>query len=107
MIEITRGTTPTFEFETETRLSLLDEIYIVLRQETGNGHIKVEKTLTKDCVKTDENHFFVKLSQEETLHLTEGVKVELQLKAKAKSGDVMTTEIATLNVRRALKEEVV
>ena len=107
MIDITRGTTPTFEFETETGLSLIDEIYIVLRQETDNGHVKVEKTLTGDCIKTDENHFSVKLSQEETLCLAEGIKAELQLKAKAKNGDVMTTEIATLNVRRVLKEEIV
>lgn len=107
MIDITRGTTPTFEFETETGLSLIDEIYIVLRQETNDGHVKVEKTLTKDCVKTDENHFSLKLSQKETLSLTDGIKAELQLKAKAKNGDVMTTEIATLNIRRVLKEEIV
>jgi len=107
LIEIARGTTPTFEFETETELSLFDEIFIVLKQEAENGQVKVEKTFTGDCTKTDENHFSVKLSQKETLSLAEGKKTELQLKAKTKEGDVMTTDIVTLNVRRVLKEEIV
>ncbi len=107
MIDIRRGATPTFEFETETDLSVFSEIYIVIKQEVGNGYVSVEKTLTKDCKKLDEKHFSVKLSQEETLAFEDGKKTELQLKGKTHEGDVMTTDIFNLNVKRVLKEEVI
>ena len=107
MIDVRRGATPTFEFETETELSSFSEIYVVIKQENGSGSVSVEKTLTKDSVIKDERHFSVRLTQEETLCLDEGKRAELQLKGKLINGDVMTTDIIELNVRRVLKEEVI
>lgn len=107
MIEIRRGSTPGFEFETEEDLSGFDEIYVVIKQEKGNGYVSVEKTLTKDCEKRDERHFFFKLTQEETLAFSDGRRAELQLKAKTSGGDVVTTDIVELNVKKVLKEEVI
>lgn len=107
MIDLRRGATPTLTFETETELSAFSEIYVVVKQEKGNGFVGVEKTLTKDGVIKDGNRFSVKLTQEETLCLEEGRRAELQLKGKLINGDVMTTDIIELNVRRVLKEEVI
>lgn len=107
MIEIRRGATPTIEFVTEIDLSLFSEIYVVIKQESSKGYVQVEKTLTKDCNKTDERHFSVKLSQQETLCLEDGKKAELQLKGKTVNGDVMTTDITEISIRRVLKEEVI
>ena len=107
MIEIRRGSTPTIEFETETDLSEFSQIYVVIKQETGDGYVSVEKTLTDDSTVRDEKHFSVRLTQEETLCLEDNKKTELQLKGKTVYGDVMTTDIIELSVRRVLHEEVI
>lgn len=107
MIEIRRGSTPTIEVETEVDISECEEIFAVIRQDVGSGCVCVEKTLTKDSKVIDENHFSFKLTQEETLALSESKRAELQLKAKTVFGDVLTGDIIELNIRRVLKEEVI
>lgn len=107
MIDLRRGATPTLTFETETELSGFSEIYVIVKQEKGNGFVSVEKTMTKDGTVKDGKHFSVKLTQEETLCFEGGRRAELQLKGKLINGDVITTDIMELNVRRVLKEEVI
>lgn len=107
MMDVRRGSTPTLRFETETELSAFSEIYVVMKQETGKGFVSVEKTLTGDGITVGERCFSVRLTQEETLCLEEGRKAELQLKGKLINGDVVTTDIIELNVRRVLMEEVI
>ena len=107
MIDLRRGSTPTVTFVTETELSDFDEIYVVIKQENNGGFTSVEKTMKKDGVILDGNRFSIKLTQEETLCFEEGKKAELQLKGKLTNGDVMTTDVTELNVRRVLMEEVI
>ena len=107
MIEIRRGTTPTIKLETEMELSSFDEIYLVIKQETVNGYVCIEKKLTEDGKIVDDTRFNIKLTQEETLALSDGRRAELQLKGRLTNGDVVSTDITELKIARVLKEEVI
>lgn len=104
MIDIRRGATPTFEFETDFDLSEFSDLYITIKQGTGRFAVFIEKTLKKDCLVTDERHFSCRLSQEDSLSLDSSKKAELQLKGKTAFGDVIVGDIVAFDVKRVLME---
>lgn len=97
-----RGTTPTLEFELPFEASLCSELYITLSQ---NGEVIVDKSLT-DCNCTG-NLASVKLSQEDTLKLSDKFNTEIQVKLKTTDGDVIASDIFVAATGRTLKDEVI
>lgn len=65
----------------------------------------MDKSL-EEC-KADGNTLTVVLTQEETLSLTSGKFVEIQVRAKTVSDDVLASNIIRVNVDRILREGVI
>lgn len=97
-----RGTTPTLEFTLPFDVDTLEEAYVTIAQ---NGLAVVEKCLSDcgcegDCLR-------VRLTQEETLKLKCNRVVEIQIRAKTKTGDVVASNIITVSAERILKDGVI
>ena len=97
-----RGTTPTLRFVLPFSVDLLDAVYVTVTQD---GEKVLEKTL-EDCVK-DENALSFRLTQEDTLELEDGKWVEIQMRAKMKSGEAVASQIERTAVHRILKDGVI
>lgn len=65
----------------------------------------MDKSL-EEC-KADGNTLTIVLTQEETLSLTAGKFVEIQVRAKTVSDDVLASNIIRVNVDRILREGVI
>lgn len=97
-----RGTTPTIEFDLPFAYEELDVLYITFNQ---NGKTVFEKTLD-DC-KCEEKAWSCKLTQEDTLNLTDRYDVEIQLRGKNKAGVAFKSDIERRDVGRILKDGVI
>lgn len=96
-----RGTTPTLYFTLPLDVELLEEVWITLAQ---NGEVKLNKRLS-DC-QANKNVLSTKLTQEETLSLTESM-TEIQIRVKTKSGEAMASQIILETTKRILKDGVI
>lgn len=97
-----RGTTPTLEFTLPFETSLLAEVWITLSQNRANV---LDKKLVdcecKGCV------LALRLSQEETLRLSQESRVEIQLRVKTRSGEALASDIISERADRILKDGVI
>ena len=103
--EMIRGTTPTYEFETD--ISLVDalEIFVTFKQ----GNIRVEKT-KEDC-QVEADKITLELTQTETLNFRAGgYKAQCQIRAKfagAPEDVAVASNIMDVNILPILKEGVI
>ena len=95
-----RGTTPTIAFTLDNiDFNLIDKAELTIAQ---NGEGKIIKLLT---INVEQCGMFTTLSQEETLSLAPG-KCIVQVKILFKDGNVIATDIQTLDVQTILNDEV-
>lgn len=97
-----RGTTPTLEFNLPFETSTLEVAYISMSQ---NDNVIIEKTLS-DCV-MGENTLTVKLTQDDTLKLEAGDRVEIQIRVRTKEGEALASKIKTTFAAKILKDGVI
>lgn len=97
-----RGTTPTMRFCLPFNADLLDAAYVTIVQD---GKTVIEKTL-EEC-EADENMLSFRLTQDDTLKFEEGQWVEIQMRARMKSGEALASQIERTTVQRILKEGVI
>ena len=97
-----RGTTPTLEFTLPFDCSLISCVYITFSQKK---EALIEKTFD-DCEKS-ESKLIVKLSQEDTLKLSESVSTEIQIRAKTHAGEALASQIFHVATERILKDGVI
>lgn len=97
---MTRGTTPTISFELPFPLSNVNELSLSFKQ----GKTMIVKTL--DDVEVIDNEYQIKLSQEETLSFKSDLTAEAQLRVKLLTGDVLASDVYTVDVERILKDGV-
>ena len=97
-----RGTTPILEFELPISASSLVDGYVVLAQ---HNTVLVEKRLT-DCDKEDKI-LYVRLDQEDTLKLDDRYRTEIQIRAKTIEGEIIASDIYTVETGRILKDGVI
>jgi hypothetical protein len=97
-----RGTTPTLEFTLPFEVEYLADAYVTLAQE---GTVVVEKCMT-DCGCTGDC-LTVRLTQEETLKFKCNRSVEIQIRAKTKTGDAIASDIITVSAEKILKDGVI
>ena len=97
-----RGTTPTYTFDIPLDASSIADLRLSFAQE---GTELVKKT--KNDVKLEGQKITIKLTQEDTLKFDhEKSAVQIQLRVLTTGGDVMTSNIMTVNVWQSLNEEV-
>lgn len=97
-----RGTTPTLEIELPFDSSELSEMYITLSQ---NKEVIIDKDIS-ECV-CDGVIVTLRLSQEDTLKLSDRYNTEIQIRAKTQLGDVIASDIMTVPTYRILKDGVI
>ena len=96
-----RGTTPTNVFNVDVDLTNAEVIYITYKQQN-----KVVFEKTKDDITVTENSLTVKLTQEETLKLTER-EVEIQIRARFSDGTALASNIIKTTASKILKDGVI
>ena len=96
-----RGTTPKLTFKLPFSVDTLSAAYITFMQ---GGNEVTEKNLTDCEINGDE--LSLKLSQDDTLSLSENVLLEMQIKAKDQSGNVMVSQVLRVSVGEVFNEEV-
>ena len=94
-----RGTTPTLEFGFPFDVGLIEKVSIVLCQ---YGTVIIEKTLN-DCI-ADGQTMTVKLSQAETLKLSDRRKTDIQVRVKMVDGNALASDIFHEDTYRILKD---
>ena len=96
-----RGTTPTFTFNLPFEASALKSAYITIK----SHNIEIEKAIS-DCT-IGEKSISTTLTQEETLKLTAGKRVKIQLRVLTEGGNALATEIYVVDAEDILKEGVI
>lgn len=102
-----RGTSPNLVFEIsgkDLNCFKLETIYFTFVQ---SNRVILEKNKSNGVTVLDENNISVKLTQEETLSFDSFDDVEIQMRAIFGSGDVVATDIVSVDVKRILKEGVI
>ena len=97
-----KGTTPTLEFELPFEISLVKNAYVTLSQK---GVVVINKKYG-ECSCTG-NILSVKLTQEDTIRLTDNDIVEIQLRVLTTSDDALASEIWTTTAERILYEGII
>lgn len=95
------GSTPINTFEIPYKADQVKDIEIIYRQ---GGKEKILKK--KRDVEILDYLAKVRLSQEDTFNLDDGVKVQIQLRVKDNQDDVVPSEIIVTTVEECLFEEV-
>lgn len=85
------GTTPTHTFEVPLTKDEIVEAWVMYGQ--GGTNILTKKT---DSLKIEDNKIMCTLTQEESASFTPRRLVEVQLKFKLKSGEVVASEIVNV-----------
>ena len=96
-----QGTTPTHIFTVVLDTESIDKLTITYAQ---NDVVVLKKTKA-DCV-IEENKFIVQLTQEDTLKFRENATVQIQMKVRLESGEVLATDIKYQSLRKVLDKEV-
>lgn len=97
-----RGTTPTILFNLPILKEEIDVLFLTISQ---SGIEKITKDLS-DVQYKDET-FYITLTQEETISLSPRPNVNAQIRLKTIRGDVMASNIETVNVSDILREGVI
>ena len=97
--EMTRGTTPTHEFNTNVDLTDAKIVYITYMQ---NGETVVEKTI--DDAVIDGDKITVSLTEEDTLKFDANSLVEIQLRVGFENGERIASNIMRVRVQKILKD---
>ena len=100
-----RGTTPTIRMvlPSDVPVNSVTESVFSISQNEAEVVTKTLKDMSKD---PDSNVLEVKLSQEDTLKLSDDKVAEMQLKVKI-DGDVFVSDIIVTPVERILNDEVI
>lgn len=96
-----RGTTPTNVFNVDVDLTNAEVIYITYKQQN-----KVVFEKEKSDITVTETALTVKLTQEETLKLTER-EVEIQIRARFSDGTALASNIIKTTASKILKDGVI
>lgn len=96
-----RGTTPLNIFNVDVDLTTAEVIYITYKQ---NNNVVIEKSI-EDIAVTDKT-LTVRLTQEETLKLTERA-VEIQIRARFADGTAIASNIIKTTASEILKDGVI
>lgn len=100
-----RGTTPTLLFTLPFEVDKIQICYIAFAQ---NNKIILEKTSNDNDIEFENTDTLkVKLTQDETLLFEEDVIVEIQLRIKTVSNDVLASNIIKEKVEKILKDGVI
>lgn len=98
-----RGTTPTLTFNLPMAVSTLSEYWVTVSQRYDNIRIDRDKsTLTASG-----SSIVANLTQDETLRLVPDKPAGIQLRVLTSGGDAMASEVFTIMVNDALREEVI
>lgn len=97
-----RGSTPKITITTNIDFSTCEQAYISFYQK---GIKRFEKTL-EDCTIEGTKLSFT-LTQRETMSLTHGSNVRVQLRAKLSDGTIKTSNIKEYKVNEILKDEII
>lgn len=97
-----RGTTPKLEFALPFDVSQIAEAYITFVQ---NNAIVLDKAL-KDC-QAEGNTLTLHFTQEETLKLSAGKAVEIQVRVKTNFDEALASNIIRVNTERILRDGVI
>lgn len=97
-----RGTTPKLEFALPFDVDQIAESYITFVQ---NNSIVLDKALS-DC-QAEGNTLTVKLTQEETLKLSSGKAIEIQIRVRTKFDEALASNIIRVNTERILRDGVI
>jgi len=93
-----RGTTPTHTFHTDIDLSGATSVFVTYKQGTVNiNKAKANLTITSSTV-------VAALSQAETLQLSAGADVQIQIRAKMSDGTAVASNIMSVPVEAILKD---
>lgn len=93
-----RGTTPTLQISCDLDLEHCKVVWLTLKQ------MKVEITKQLTDMTLTEDGFSVTLSQEETLKLAAGGKLQIQLRALTQDGVAVASNVETVLVDAILKD---
>lgn len=93
-----RGTTPTHTFHTNISLSSATSVYVTYKQ----GSATIEKP--KSSLTITSSTVVATLSQTETLLLSSGSDVQIQIRAKLSDGTAVASNIMTVPVEAILKD---
>lgn len=96
---ITRGTTPDIDIELPFNTAALEAAYISFAQVS---HVVIERAI-KDMT-LDGTHLNFRLSQQETLRLSDKFKVRIQGRFKLDDGTLLASDIYEASVGRIEKE---
>lgn len=100
---IIRGTTPMLTFRVPSYVSLenISKLYITLKQ----GLLSIEKTI--DQIRIRDNMISCKLTQSETLSLSNDVSAKLQVRILYATGNAIASNVVLSPVNEILKDEVI
>lgn len=101
---MTRGTTPTLTFTLSIAPSRFEVLYITAKQ---TGRVAFEKTLDEMTKNESAKTVSFRLSQEDTLAMSERAPILLQARGRLADGSAVASEIRQLSVGEILKEGVI
>ena len=101
MSNIMQGSTPLNRFEFPYPATLAEKVIVTYEQ---NGETVIEKT--DGDVSIDGGYIVVRLSQEETLNLSNEYDVVMQVKVKFTDGNVVPSNLIYASVGEVLNREV-
>lgn len=97
-----RGTTPTLEFELPFPADRLSEVWMTIAQ---NKKVIIDKP--RQELELNGNTIIARLTQEETLKLSDSTVSEIQLRVKPIEGGSLATDIIKVSTGRILKDGVI
>lgn len=97
-----RGTTPTLSFKLPFSVDTVADGYVSFAQD---GQLLIDKKLADCDCGTDS--LTVKLTQEDTLKLKDGLPTEMQIRVKTKDGNALASQIMKVSTERILREGVI
>ncbi len=100
-----RGSTPTLTFNIPFDVSLIQNLFVSVKQTVGNDVIQVDKTI--DQCELNENVITCKLSQEDTLKFDECRNAFVQLRVLTKDNTSHVSDVFKVLVGELLKEGVI
>ena len=103
--KIVRGTTPTIKYKAnQVDVSDVSEAYLTFLQ---FGTKKFEKELSSATVDSEDQNISWKLTQVETLSLSEGTDAEIHCKVKLDDGTVFEATQITVTIGKTGKNEAI
>ncbi len=96
------GTTPIICFYLPFEYDVVAEMWFTVSQRGTELFTKY-----KNEMEVEGSKVIVKLSQEETLRLNQGQKVEIQVRIRTTGGDALASQVITIEVDKILKGGVI